>query len=94
MVWDLLAFSSCGSVAQIFIFSCLEEYGGFVTTTICTSRKVLQVVLSVLLFPPATPIALTQWVGFFNVFCGLSLQSICSGGWDIVFAPSPAKKHK
>ena len=92
VVWNLLTFATCGSVAQVFIFACLEEYGGFITTTICTSRKVLQVVLSILIFPPKNPIVFIQWLGFLNVIGGLALQSVCSGGVDLGFLPSSSSR--
>jgi UDP-galactose transporter B1 len=78
VIFNILLFSTCGSVAQVFIFGCLEEYGGFLTTTICTTRKIVQVLLSVAIF--GHKVEFIQWLGIVNVFAGLAIQTYCGGG--------------
>ena len=77
------AFAVSGSVAQVFIFGCLEEYGGFQTTAICTARKILSVLISVAVF--GHKVDFVQGIGMANVFAGLALQVYCSGGLDLGF---------
>ena len=74
-------FALSGSVAQVFIFGCLEEYGGFQTTSICTARKILSVLISVMVF--GHKVDFVQAIGIVNVFFGLALQVYCSGGVDL-----------
>ena len=76
-------FALSGSVAQVFIFGCLEEYGGFQTTAICTARKILSVLISVAVF--GHKVDFVQGIGMANVFAGLALQVYCSGGLDLGF---------
>jgi UDP-galactose transporter B1 len=46
----IASFSVVGAVAQLFIFACLEGYGGFVTTSITVTRKIVSVLFSVVVF--------------------------------------------
>ena len=68
-------FALSGSIAQIFIFACLEEYGGFQTTSICTARKILSVLLSVFLF--SHKLDFVQCMGILNVSAFLAGAAGC-----------------
>ena len=85
------AFALSGSIAQVFIFGCLEEYGGFQTTAICTARKILSVLISVFFFKHR--LDFVQYIGMANVFLGLALQVHCGSGFDLTFQPSARKAH-
>lgn len=87
---DIAVFSLSGSVAQIFIFGCLEDYGSFQTTSICTARKIMTVLVSVFgsmlgLGFKKKDLGFVQWVGIFNVFLGLIVQVYCGSDLELAF---------
>ena len=46
----IATFSTFGAIAQLFIFACLEGYGGFTTTSITVTRKIVSVLFSVIVY--------------------------------------------
>jgi UDP-galactose transporter B1 len=72
VVLHIAGFSLLGSLAQLFIFSCISNFGSFATTTITISRKFVSVLVSVAIFRHA--LSWPQWLGVLLVFSGLGIQ--------------------
>lgn len=70
---DLLKFSICGALGQIFIFVTLEKFSSVVLVTVTVTRKMLSMVLSVFLFGHV--LTAKQWLGLLFVFFGVGLES-------------------
>jgi len=72
--YDVLAFSACGAVGQLFIFVTLSRFSSLVLVTVTVTRKMLTMVLSVLWF--GHRLSGMQWVGVGLVFGGVGAE-----GW-------------
>jgi UDP-galactose transporter B1 len=72
-LFDLIKFSLCGSLGQIFIFITLEKFSSVVLVTVTVTRKMLSMVSSVFLFGHV--LSLNQWLGLLLVFIGVGLES-------------------
>lgn len=70
---DLIKFSLCGSIGQIFIFITLEKFSSVVLVTVTVTRKMLSMALSVILFGHI--LNWKQWAGLILVFFGVGLES-------------------
>jgi solute carrier family 35 (UDP-galactose transporter), member B1 len=72
--YDVLAFSICGAVGQVFIFHTLATFSSLLLVTVNVTRKMLTMVLSVLWFGHA--ITGMQWVGVGLVFGGIGGEAV------------------
>lgn len=71
--WDVLAFSACGAVGQVFIFHTLAHFSSLLLVTVTVTRKMLSMLASVVLFGhQVTPM---QWVGVGLVFGGIGAEA-------------------
>jgi solute carrier family 35 (UDP-galactose transporter), member B1 len=70
---DILAFSICGAVGQIFIFLTLSLHGSLILVTITVTRKLFTMLLSVIWFNH--PLTKGQWAGVGLVFGGIGLEA-------------------
>lgn len=73
VIYDLLKFSLCGAIGQIFIFITLEKFSSVVLITVTVTRKMLSMAISVILFGHS--LNLSQWFGIILVFAGIGLES-------------------
>lgn len=73
-LYDLIKFSLCGAVGQIFIFITLEKFSSVVLVTVTVTRKMLSMALSVVLFGHV--LNWKQWCGLILVFVGVGLESL------------------
>ncbi|ODQ44908.1 hypothetical protein PICMEDRAFT_17428 [Pichia membranifaciens NRRL Y-2026] len=71
---DLIKFSLCGAIGQIFIFITLEQFSSVVLVTVTVTRKMLSMALSVFLFGHV--LNWKQWSGLSLVFAGVGLESL------------------
>jgi UDP-galactose transporter B1 len=89
--------SVAGAVGQVFIFKTVSDFGPLTLSIITTSRKLISVVLSVILF--ANPLNQYQKIGTIIVFLALFLDGYDSSrrskAASSVTAPiEPSKKQK
>jgi UDP-galactose transporter B1 len=90
---DIIAFSICGSIGQIFIFKTLRRFGSLVLVTITLTRKILTMLLSVVWFGHSLLFA--QWVGVGLVFGGIGLEAFWAQNQKRKEAQSiPLNSHK
>ncbi|RKF54094.1 UDP-galactose transporter-like protein 1 [Golovinomyces cichoracearum] len=74
-VWfDVLGFSACGAIGQVFIFYTLSNFSSLILVTITLTRKMLTMILSVIWY--GHRLATTQWIGVGLVFGGISAEVI------------------
>ncbi|RLV94951.1 UDP-galactose transporter 1 [Spathaspora sp. JA1] len=71
---DILMFSICGAIGQIFVFIILEKFDSIVLITATVTRKMLSMILSVVLF--GHKLNSTQWIGVLLVFGGIGYESM------------------
>jgi len=71
---DVFLFCLTGAVGQIFIFLTIKSFGTLTLTTITTTRKFFNILLSVVL--SHNPLLPLQWAGVGLVFSGLFLSQI------------------
>lgn len=69
---DILVFCLCGAVGQEFIFMGINLYGTVVNTTITTTRKFFNILLSV--WWNGNPLRGGQWAAVGMVFSGIGLS--------------------
>ncbi|MCJ1372525.1 UDP-galactose transporter [Loxospora ochrophaea] len=74
IISDLLAFSACGAVGQIFIYYTLSHFSSLLLVTVTVTRKMLTMMLSVVWF--GHRLSGMQWVGVGLVFGGVGAE-----GW-------------
>ena len=72
--YDVLAFSLCGAVGQVFIFHTLQVYSSLLLVTVTVTRKMMSMVLSVIWF--GHKIQGMQWLGVALVFSGIGGEAI------------------
>ncbi|CAG9461760.1 unnamed protein product [Pedinophyceae sp. YPF-701] len=70
---DVALFCACGAVGQLFIFLTIKVGGSLACTTITTTRKFFNILLSVMW--SGNPLLPGQWAGVAGVFAGLALQT-------------------
>ncbi|KHJ30076.1 putative udp-galactose transporter like protein 1 [Erysiphe necator] len=74
-VWaDVLGFSICGAIGQIFIFYTLSTFSSLLLVTITLTRKMLTMILSVIWF--GHNLVKAQWIGVGLVFGGIGAETI------------------
>jgi UDP-galactose transporter B1 len=71
--WDVLAFSACGAVGQVFIFHTLAHFSSLLLVTVTVTRKMLSMLASVVLF--GHQVTGMQWVGVGLVFGGIGAEA-------------------
>ena len=74
---DVLAFSACGAVGQLFIYATLERFSSLLLVTVTVTRKMLTMVLSVLWF--GHRLGGGQWMGVALVFGGIGAEAYVQG---------------
>ncbi|EGW31806.1 uncharacterized protein SPAPADRAFT_62399 [Spathaspora passalidarum NRRL Y-27907] len=74
LVVDIISFSLCGAIGQIFVFIILEKFDSIVLITATVTRKMLSMILSVILF--GHTLNVTQWIGVLLVFGGIGYESM------------------
>jgi len=72
--YDVLAFSLCGAVGQVFIFHTLQVYSSLLLVTVTVTRKMMSMVLSVIWF--GHKIQGMQWLGVALVFSGIGGEAV------------------
>ncbi|KAF4124216.1 solute carrier family 35 (UDP-galactose transporter), member B1 [Geosmithia morbida] len=73
-VWkDVLGFSICGAVGQVFIFYTLSTFSSVLLVTVTVTRKMFTMILSVLAF--GHRLTRMQWVGVALVFGGIGVEA-------------------
>mmetsp|Transcript_28130 Transcript_28130/g.91909 ORF Transcript_28130/g.91909 Transcript_28130/m.91909 type:complete len:330 (+) Transcript_28130:118-1107(+) len=70
---DILLYCVCGAVGQNFIFFTIATFGSLTNTTITTTRKFFNILLSVVI--NGTVLKPEQWFGVGMVFGGVSLAT-------------------
>lgn len=83
---DMLAFSVCGAMGQLFIFYTIEHFGSLALVTITVTRKLFTILLSLFWFNHQ--VNGRQWSCVALIFLALILES----AWRFVVAPKPAVK--
>ncbi|KNG48490.1 uaa transporter [Stemphylium lycopersici] len=71
--WDVLMFSACGAIGQVFIFHTLANFSSLLLVTVTVTRKMLTMVWSVWWF--GHEITGMQWVGVGLVFGGIGAEA-------------------
>ena len=75
---DLLSFSFCNALGQVFIFLILEECGSLILVTVTITRKLMTMLLSIILYKHN--MYWWQWVGMLSVFGGVSVGILAKRG--------------
>ncbi|EMD60435.1 hypothetical protein GGP41_000755 [Bipolaris sorokiniana] len=70
---DVLMFSACGAIGQVFIFHTLAHFSSLLLVTVTVTRKMLTMVWSVWWF--GHEITSMQWVGVGLVFGGIGAEA-------------------
>lgn len=72
--YDVLAFSLCGAIGQVFIFHTLQVYSSLLLVTVTVTRKMMSMILSVVWF--GHKIQGMQWLGVALVFGGIGGEAV------------------
>ena len=73
MVYDVLGFSLCGAVGQLFIFATLERFSSLLLVTVTVTRKMLTMLVSITYF--GHNLSQGQWAGVGMVFGGIGTEA-------------------
>lgn len=73
VTFDLLLFSLCGAVGQLFIFVTLSHYGSLTLVTITVTRKMVTMLLSVFVFDHR--LTNGQWAGVGLTFGAIAAEA-------------------
>lgn len=71
--YDVLGFSACGAIGQLFIYATLERFSSLLLVTVTVTRKMLTMVLSVVWFGHS--LSHGQWMGVSLVFGGVAAEA-------------------
>lgn len=71
---DILLFSVCGAIGQVFIFYTLSKFGSLTLVTVTVTRKMMSMLLSVIWFNHA--LSAGQWFGVLMVFGGVGGEAL------------------
>lgn len=74
VVYEIISFSLCGAVGQVFVFIILEKFDSIILITATVTRKMLSMMLSVVLF--GHRLNFTQWFGVLLVFGGIGYEAL------------------
>lgn len=84
---DALLLSLCSSLGQLVIYQTVKEFGALVYSTIMTTRQLLSILLSSLVFMhPLKPI---QWIGAIGVLLALYTKALQKKTRKSEFPSSP-----
>lgn len=72
--WDVLAFSACGAIGQVFIFHTLAHFSSLLLVTVTVTRKMLTMIVSVFAFGHS--LTQTQVLGVGLVFGGIGAEAV------------------
>ncbi|KAI9019140.1 UAA transporter [Hyaloraphidium curvatum] len=92
---DALVLSFAATAGQALIYFCIRTYGALVLSTILTTRQIISILLSALIF--AHPITPAQWLAFAAVFGALYFRAFAhrrgepAGGKPLPLLPLQAK---
>lgn len=70
---DILLYSACGALGQLFIFDTLEHFGSLTLVTLTVTRKLFTMVLSVVVYNHS--LTFGQWVGVGMVFLAIGIEA-------------------
>ncbi|KAH3673698.1 hypothetical protein WICMUC_003514 [Wickerhamomyces mucosus] len=70
---EIILYSVCGSIGQLFIFWTLAQFGSIVLITVTVTRKMISMLLSVFLF--GHNLSIGQWVALILVFGGIGFEA-------------------
>ncbi|KAF9364708.1 UDP-galactose transporter [Mortierella sp. NVP85] len=73
IIKDIVMFSLCGALGQLFIFYTLEQYGSLSLVTVTVTRKLFTILLSVVAY--GHHLTIMQWVMVAVVFSGIGLEA-------------------
>lgn len=71
--YNVLLFSACGAVGQVFIFHTLAHFDSLLLVTVTVTRKMFTMILSILAF--GHHISQMQWLGVGLVFGGIGAEA-------------------
>lgn len=75
-LWDVLAFSLCGSLGQVFVFATIQSFGSLALVAISVTRKLFTILLSLFWFEHV--LVWQQWVSVGLVFAALGIETMHS----------------
>mmetsp|Transcript_6667 Transcript_6667/g.9672 ORF Transcript_6667/g.9672 Transcript_6667/m.9672 type:complete len:371 (-) Transcript_6667:42-1154(-) len=87
VVTDVVMFSLCGAIGQVFIFYIIASFGSLTCVLVTVTRKFFSILLSILVFGHS--VQYWQWLGVGAVFTGLFVNSL-----DTYYAKSKKQKSK
>lgn len=70
---DILLFSLCGAIGQLFIFATLERFSSLLLVTVTVTRKMATMILSVMWY--GKTLTAGQWGGVALVFGGIATEA-------------------
>jgi len=70
---DILLYSLCGALGQLFIFDTLQHFGSLSLVTITVTRKLFTMVLSVVVYNHS--LTMGQWAGVGLVFAAIGIEA-------------------
>jgi solute carrier family 35 (UDP-galactose transporter), member B1 len=73
-VYPITSCLTVNIVWQVFIFAVIKEFGSLVSVSIAITRKLFNILLSVVLFKHR--VYWWQWVGVASVFAGLGISAV------------------
>ncbi|KAK9318170.1 UAA transporter [Lipomyces starkeyi] len=74
VLYDILSFSVCGAIGQVFIFFTLSKFGSLTLVTVTVTRKMMSMLLSVVWF--SHKLTVGQWAGVLMVFGGVGGEAL------------------
>ncbi|KAK9366630.1 UAA transporter [Lipomyces kononenkoae] len=74
VLYDILSFSICGAIGQVFIFFTLSKFGSLTLVTVTVTRKMMSMLLSVVWFNHKLTVG--QWFGVLLVFGGVGGEAL------------------
>lgn len=89
---DILAFSACGALGQLFIFYTLEHFGSLMLVTVTVTRKLFTILLSLFWFDHA--VNWKQWCCVGAVFAAIVLEAVIGKKQKKPEQKSEKKKEK
>lgn len=75
LVWNLVMFSICSGLGQVFIFYTIREFDSLTLTTITTTRKFATIVVNAIVLPKDNVLNSRQWGCVLLVFGAVALDA-------------------
>jgi UDP-galactose transporter B1 len=98
LVWNLVTFSICSGLGQVFIFFTIREFDSLTLTTITTTRKFATIVVNAIVLPKDNVLNANQWGCVLVVFGAVALDAYTEAkekskglGAGVHVASSPAE---